>query len=162
STPPAWCRARRSAPVLYSTIARGAVDGLRAADPERVRQTIAAAERLLRHEFDLLGSGPFRPADPDRPPRDGHAPVDWYLDPVRGLRFPRGIPHRQWNLFEMRPGNADIKYPWELARCQHWAALGQAYQLTGDDRFAIEVARELDDFVEANPTAIGVNWTCTM
>ncbi len=46
--------------------------------------------------------------------------------------------------------NADIKYPWELGRCQHWATLGQAFQLTGDDRFADEMASELDDFVEAN------------
>ena len=36
----------------------------------------------------------------------------------------------------MRPGSADIKLPWELARCQHWPLLGQAYRLTGDDRFA--------------------------
>ena len=57
---------------------------------------------------------------------------------------------------------ADIKLPWELARCQHWPLLGQAYRLTGDDRFAAEIARELRDFMEANPIGIGVNWTCTM
>jgi hypothetical protein len=62
----------------------------------------------------------------------------------------------------MRPRNADVKYPWELGRCQHWVPLGQAYQLTGDNRFAREVAHELDDFVEANPVGIGINWTCTM
>src|SRR5262249_49190298 len=50
----------------------------------------------------------------------------------------------------------------ELGRCQHWVTLGQAYQLTLDERFANEVARELDDFVEANPTGLSVNWTCTM
>ena len=26
----------------------------------------------------------------------------------------------------------------------------------------VEIARELDDFVEANPTGLGINWTCTM
>jgi uncharacterized heparinase superfamily protein len=62
----------------------------------------------------------------------------------------------------MRPGNADVKYPWELARCQHWATLGQAFQLTADERFAREIAQELDDFIEANPIGIGINWTCTM
>jgi hypothetical protein len=40
--------------------------------------------------------------------------------------------------------------------------LGQAYRLTGDERFAVEIASELDDFVEANPVGIGINWTCTM
>src|SRR6185295_3056952 len=40
--------------------------------------------------------------------------------------------------------------------------LGQAFVLANDDRFALEVARQLDDFVEANPPGLGVNWTCTM
>src|SRR5262249_12326327 len=48
------------------------------------------------------------------------------------------------------------------ARCQHWCVLGQAYRLTHDERFAFEIGRQLDDFVEANPTGVGVNWTCTM
>ena len=65
-------------------------------------------------------------------------------------------------LRRMRPPNADVKYPWELARCQHWVTLGQACRLTGDDRFAREIANELDDFVEANPVGLGINWTCTM
>jgi hypothetical protein len=102
------------------------------------------------------------PADPDRPAREGYSPIDWYTDPVRRLRFPRGVPHKQWKLYEMRPANADVKYPWELARCQHWVTLGQAFQLSGDERFAREIARELDDFVQANPVGIGINWTCTM
>jgi Heparinase II/III-like protein/Heparinase II/III N-terminus len=157
-----WCRRRRERRGLYSTIAPESIAALRTRHADRVEGTIAAAERVLRHEFDLLGSGPYLPRDPDRPSAFGYAPIDWYLDPVRQLRFPRGVPYKQWNLFEMRPQNADIKYPWELARCQHWAVLGQAYQFTQDDRFALEIARELDDFVDANPTGIGVNWTCTM
>ena len=149
-------------PRLYATPAPAVVERLRSTCGARVDQTIEAAERILRHEFDLLGSGPFVPVDPDRPARDGYAPVDWYLDPVRRLRFPRGVPYKAWKLYEMRPANADVKYPWELARCQHWVTLGQAFQLSGDERFPREIARELDDFVEANPVGIGINWTCTM
>ena len=129
---------------------------------EHTSATVDAAERLLRHEFNLLGSGTFVPVDTERPRRGAYAPIDWYLDPVRQLRFPRGIPHKEWKLYEMRPGNADVKYPWELARCQHWPLLGQAFVLTGDPRFAREIANELDDFVEANPIGIGINFTCTM
>ena len=158
----AWSQRRRGQGALYSDLSADALAALRTAWPARARETAAAAERILGHEFNLLGSGAFVPADPDRPVRGGYAPIDWYLDPVRRLRFPRGVPYKQWNLYEMRPGNADVKYPWELGRCQHWAALGQAFRLTGDDRFAVEIARELDDFVEANPVGIGVNWTCTM
>ena len=62
----------------------------------------------------------------------------------------------------MRPGNADMKYPWELSRSQHWITLAQAWQLTRESRFAREIANELDDFIEANPVGIGINWTCTM
>lgn len=153
---------RLRTPALYSSLSSEAVESLRRAHPARVEAVVLAAERILRHEFDLLGSGPFVPRDPDRPARGGYAPIDWYLDPVRHLRFPRGVPYKEWKLYEMRPQNADVKYPWELARCQHWAALGQAFLFTRDERFAREIAQELDDFVEANPVGIGVNWTCTM
>jgi hypothetical protein len=158
----AWCRRRRDTAQSYASISPDALAQLRQRHTERKELTIAAAERLLGHEFDLLGSGPYVPLDPDRPARDGYRPIDWHLDPVRQLRYPRGFSHRAWDLYKMRPGNADVKYPWELSRCQHWTTLGQAYRLTGDERFAIEMSRQLDDFMESNPVGIGVNWTCTM
>ena len=158
----AWVEQRLGQTRLYSTPSADRIQRLRRECADRVETTVAAAERILRHEFELLGSGPFVPVDPDRPVRDGYVPIDWYLDPVRKLRFPRGVPYKEWKLYDMRPANADVKYPWELARCQHWATLGQAFALTGDERFAQEIARELDDFVEANPIGIGINFTCTM
>src|SRR5262249_33868694 len=80
-----------------------------------------------------------------------------------GLRFPpSNFDHSAWNLMAMRPGLADIKLPWELARCQHWITLGQAWRLTRDARYAAEIGDELDDFVEANPVGRGIQWTCTM
>jgi heparinase II/III-like protein len=157
-----WVENRRRSTRLYSTLPEPRIARLRSRNPDTVDATLAQAARLLRHEFDLLGSGPFVPVDPDRPARDGYRPIDWSLDPVRGLRFPRGIPHREWKLYEMRPANADVKYPWELARCQHWATLGQAYLLVRDEQFARELALQLEDFVEANPVGVGINWTCTM
>jgi hypothetical protein len=161
-SPIAWSRRRRDTAAVYASISAEAVAKLRRQHRERVQLTIAAAERFLRHEFDLLGSGPYVPLDPDRPARADYRPIDWHLDPVRQLRYPRGFPHRSWDLYQMRPANADVKYPWELSRCQHWTTLGQAYRLTDDDRFAIEMSRQLDDFMEANPVGRGVNWTCTM
>jgi hypothetical protein len=153
-----WQHALTAAPRLYAGV--GVSPATTAG--EHAAGTIAAAERILSHEFDLLGSGPFVPVDPDRPSRDGYACIDWYVDPVRRLRFPRRVPYRDWKLYEMRPQNADVKYPWELARCQHWATLGQAFVLTADQRFAHEIANQLDDFMEANPVGFGINWTCTM
>jgi hypothetical protein len=158
-----WLKRRRSAPRQYVELGAAHARHLAAVQPDRAAATVTDAEQVLRHQFDLLGSGPFTPVDPARPVRpDGYVPIDWYVDPVRRLRFPTGVPHREWKLYEMRPANADVKYPWELARCQHWPTLGQAWRLTSDPRFAVEIANELDDFVEANPVGIGINWTCTM
>lgn len=159
---PMWVARRRSRGATYVDLDGEAIRRACAAAPALRDAVLAAAERALRHEFSLLGSGLFVPVDPDRPARGPYRPIDWYLDPVRGLRFPRGVPHAEWKLYEMRPGNADIKYPWELARCQHWVTLGQAFRITGDERFAREIGDELADFVEANPVGIGIHWTCTM
>jgi hypothetical protein len=157
----AWHGRRRSARRLYVDGLSG--EALQARFPDQARATVAAAEEVLGHRFDLLGSGPFVPLDPDREATaSGYRPIDWYLDPVSGMRFPRGVPYREWDLYTMRPGQADIKLPWELARCQHWAVLGQAYRLTGDDRYASEIFDELEDFRSANPVGIGIHWTCTM
>jgi hypothetical protein len=162
-----WLSRRLATRALYTSIPSPALERLRQAHPAEAAATVQAAETILKHEFSLLGSGPFVPVDPGRaavavPDRSAYVPIDWYLDPVRALRFPTGVPYKAWKLYEMRPGNADVKYPWELARCQHFIPLGQAYRLSGDERFAREIADEIDDFVEANPVGIGVNWTCTM
>ena len=158
-----WVAKRLATDALYVNVRRAHLDRLRVEHPQMVDATIRAAGRVLKHEFDLLGSGPYHPHDRDRGIQaDGYRPIDWYLDPVARLRFQPGIAIGSWNLARNRPGRADIKFPWELARCQHWPLLGQAYQLTGDDRFAVEIARELDDFMEANPIGTAVNWACTM
>lgn len=161
-----WLSRRRRETRLYPAPARDESRRLSSRFPKQSSYVVGAADRILKHEFDMLGSGAFVPVDPGRPSRaSGHSvytPIDWYLDPVQGLRFPERVPHQQWNLLEMRPGLADVKFPWELSRSQHWATLGQAYRITGDDRYAAEIVDEHDDFVEANPTGLGVNWTCTM
>lgn len=158
-----WISRINSKGVVYADIPAEAVERLRALFPERVKKTLTAADRVVEHVFDILGSGPFSPFDTDRGARaDGYRPIDWCLDPVRGLRFPKGIHYKKWNLYEMRPSNADIKYPWELGRLQGLATLGQAWRLTGNPEYALEIFNQLDDFNEANPVGYGVNWTCTM
>ncbi|MGD0721628.1 MAG: heparinase II/III family protein [Roseiarcus sp.] len=159
---PTWLARRRAGPRHYVEAAPAHLETLRRMQPAAVAAARAAAEVLITHGFDLLGSGPYVPDDPDRPARAGYRPIDWRLDPVRGLRFPAGVPHKEWRLYEMRPGDADIKYPWELARCQHWMTLAQAWRLSREARFAREIADQLDDFLEANPVGLGINWTCAM
>jgi len=150
-------------PVLYSVRGPGVIRSLAERHPKIAASTIQAAERVLAHEFDLLGSGPFLPRDPDRAPRpSGYAPIDWTLDPVKNLRFPNRVPYKEWRLYEMRPGLADIKHPWELARCQHFPILAQAYRITGRAEFGTEIVDEIVDFMEANPEGVGIHWTSSM
>lgn len=40
--------------------------------------------------------------------------------------------------------------------------LGQAYALTGDERYAAKVAALIDDWIADNPHAESINWACTM
>jgi hypothetical protein len=158
-----WLEHYRRRRCLYVDLSNAAVEVLSRDLPQKVERTIADAERILEHRFDLLGSGPFVPVDANRKKRGaGYVPIDWYLDPVQNLSFPRQVPHKDWDLFKMRPGNADIKLPWELARCQHFVTLGQAYRFTGDRRYADEIVNQIDDFMEDNPVGVGINWTCTM
>lgn len=158
-----WLARRRQERRHYVEIDDAALAAAKAVAPQAAAAAIVAADRARAHIFDLLGSGDYVPADPDRPAlANGYRPIDWAYDPVRKARFPNTVPVKEWKLFEMRPKDADVKFPWELARCQHFAALGQAYRLTGDDRYGVEILDEIEDFTAANPVGIGVNWSCTM
>ena len=158
----AWLARVRASTSLFPPHDGQALEQLKAAVPGQVKAAVEAGNHILRHQFNLLGSGPYCPVDPDRQSVTGYVPIDWNLDPVSGLRFPSGIHHKEWDLWKMRPGNADVKLPWELARCQHWPALAQAWLLTGDARFADEIFAQRADFDEANPVGYGIHWTCTM
>ncbi len=162
-TPSEFLAARRSSLRQYVEYAIGREAELSAVCPDDARRCVQDAERILTHTFDLLGSGPYTSLDPDRPARgNGYRPIDWYLDPVRGLRFPVRVPHKEWKLYEMRPANADIKYPWELGRSQHCVTLAQAWRMTRRPGFVREIYDQIADFMEANPVGFGVQWTCTM
>ncbi len=149
--PTGWSRCQSRAACM-STSRDAAMDRLRVRHPGPRQGDPGAAERVLRHEFDLLGSGPYEPVDPDREAdRAAIVRSTGISIRCRRLRFPRGVPLAEWDLDRMRPGGADIKLPWELARCQHWPLLGQAFRFTGDERFALEIARRARDFMAANP-----------
>jgi hypothetical protein len=157
-----WLEGRRSAGRLYADLSDDDLTSLAARCSAQAEQTRASADRVLRHEFDLLGSGWRAVVDPTRPPRgNGYRPIDWAVDPIAGLRFPTGFTYSDWNP-QMRPGLADIKWPWEIGRCQHWITLGQAYRLTSDERYAAEIVDQHADFMETNPVGIGVQYVCTM
>jgi uncharacterized heparinase superfamily protein len=99
---------------------------------------------------DLLGSSSVQLGDD----------IDWHRDYKTGHRWPpaycRDI---EYNNPE-RP--SDVKFPWELSRMQWMIPLGQAYLLTGEERYAEAVRGLLGQWMDANPYAHSVNWSCTM
>ena len=108
------------------------------------------ANAALRHEFDLLGSGPVPLGDR----------LPWHTDFKTGRQWPLAYcTDIEYNELD-RP--TDVKVPWELSRCQHFTRLGQAFWLTGDERYAAEFVAETTDWLDANPFSIGVNWACAM
>jgi hypothetical protein len=106
---------------------------------------LPVAERLLRHEFDLLGSGPTHV---------GH-PIDWSRDFKGNCRWPTR--HASRVPLVLRAG-CDIKLPWELGRCVHFGPLVHAYALTGEARWVTELVEQVDGLCREQPPGWGVQW----
>jgi hypothetical protein len=143
------------------------LEQLNRSDKNRRAEIVAAAEPLLRHEFDILGSG-----------RKALVPqIDWQLDFKSGFRWRDDVnyPVWSWRKVEEVPGEeiykghfyslddgSDLKMPWDLSSMFHLPVLGEAYLQTGEARYGDEVLAQLRDWHQRNPYRRGVNWTCAM
>jgi uncharacterized heparinase superfamily protein len=118
-------------------------EGLRAAGAaERI---VAEADDVANHRLRVLGYGvhDFGPA------------IDWHHDPVARARWPR----RYWGLMTRgRREGWDPKVIWEPSRHQHLPGLAAASALTGETRYADEVADQLKSWIAQNPTGVGIHW----
>ena len=114
---------------------------------EHVRQEADAA---LRHEADLLGSGPTALGDE----------IDWQRDFKSGYRWPPAF----FSEVEVtRLGDSsDAKVPWELSRCHQFLALARAERIDGGGLYGAELARLWDAWLVANPAGFGINWANPM
>jgi hypothetical protein len=111
---------------------------------------IASADLACAHVFDFLGSGPVE-LGPE---------INWHRDFKSGKIWPK-VPVAQLDLDDIG-GGVDVKVPWELSRFQHFTAMGQAYLLTGDEKYPREFAAQIDSWLAENPVGVGVNWACAM
>ena len=111
---------------------------------------IERAERLVEGKFDLLGFENL----------DFGAAVDWHFEPISGKHSPL----KHWKQFDEldTEETGDKKIIWELNRQQHFFALGVAFWLTGEERYAATFARHLDSWIEQNPAGAGVNWASSL
>jgi hypothetical protein len=99
----------------------------------------------------------------------GYAPIDWQLDFKSGYRWHEGTWYRDIAIPSDHQG-ADIKVPWEVARCQHLPQMAIAHMMARadfagfrpPDSYRREFCDEVLDFIATNPPRFGVNWSCTM
>ena len=131
-------------------LAEGTAAALDRYAPGARARVLAAAETLLDGRFDLLGYRGLTFGDP----------LEWHLDPVSGRRAPL----HHWTLLDPLDGDVigDSKVIWELSRHQWLVRLGQAYRLTGDQRFARAFDRQVTAWIEANPQGLGINWASSL
>lgn len=118
--------------------------------PGEREEVLAAAAAALAHKVKLLGPELV----------DLGETIDWLRDFRSGVvwprRYMRDIPY-------VDPDDtSDVKLPWELSRLQWLMPAGQAYLLTREERYAAAVRSTLESWIEANPYAGSVNWSCTM
>ena len=116
--------------------------------PTRVRATVqAAADQVLAGTWPLLGVVRADLADPD-----------WFRDPVTGRSAPADVLAFSVNeRDESVTGN--VKQVWELSRHHHLTQLAAAYWMSGDERYAEAVDRQLRSWWQQNPFLSGIIWT---
>ena len=143
-------RLRRGGFVPASTDWRALVEVLNRVDPGLPDEIVRHARRLMEGRFDLLG---YRALELGFPPA-------WHTEPVSGQRSPS----KHWSAIDyLDPAvTGDHKAIWELNR-HHWmVTLGQAYVLTGDERFAASAVEALQSWMDANPPKYGINWVSSL
>ena len=111
---------------------------------------INAAEKIVSGRIDLLGLNNLYVG----------TDIDWHREPVSAKRSPL----KHWKEFDdldsAETGNKKIV--WELNRHQHFFTLGVAYWLTGDEKFAVAFARQLESWMDQNPPGMGINWASSL
>ncbi|WP_270517324.1 alginate lyase family protein [Sanguibacteroides sp. AM78-02pH3A] len=118
---------------------------------EREKEIILRdAGNALSHRFELLGSGPVT-----------SDPIDWHCDFKSGHRWPGGKYYKKYIRIN-KTDDSDVKVPIELSRCHHLLWLGEAYLITGDERYPEEIVAQIRNWIKENPYAYSINWSCAM
>jgi len=115
--------------------------------PHILHESVEEAEAVCRHQFQLFEASVQFDED-----------IPWTSDPISGkpwaMAFYQGI-----DPFCHRQDLVDFRYVWELNRHQFLIPLAKAYWLTGESRYAKKCLQLIEDWIDANPYKVGVNWT---
>ena len=153
--------------------------------PSHIRMLADACASYANHNFHILGySGAVRGSENrskdavlSNRSYSGHISqaieqpyerIDWHCDFDSGYQWNS----KKWHKDIQPKSGADIKVPWELARCQHLPQMAvmygiarrgtEAYNQLSPEVLLREFRNQVLDFIRANPPRFGVNWVCTM
>jgi uncharacterized heparinase superfamily protein len=118
--------------------------------PGDMARILKSADDAMNRRINLLGSGLVEL---------GLEP-DWSRDPKTGAAWPNQYAFDIDYMNLDRP--SDVKMPWEISRHQWLIPLGQAYLLTGAEKYAASAREILDHWIANNPYAHSVNWAIAM
>jgi hypothetical protein len=118
--------------------------------PQQADLIVRQADKICRHQFDLLGYENLEYGNP----------IDWHLDLVHGKQAPKKAFHKIRYLNFDAVG--DCKVTWELNRHQHLVTLAKAYRLTEDQHYADEILQQWRHWHAENRYGVGINWASSL
>ena len=107
------------------------------------------AREIMAHRFPVLGLTVTTGFD-----------IDWRKDypnsKTSPLRYMRLVPYLDFDTV------GDHKNIWELNRHQHLVLLAQAYRITRQRDYLVEIQQQLESWFDQNPFMRGINWTSAL
>ena len=108
-------------------------------------RVISEADDIAEQKLNILGSGI----------KKVHSPLKWNMDIATGQKWPM---YKSGQVPIFFNNNSDIMRVWELSRFQWGPILGQAYWMTGDEKYANKFIGQILHWCRKNPYGYGPNW----
>lgn len=118
--------------------------------PDSAGKIFESADKAMDKTISLLGTGLFSLGEK----------ILWNCDYKTQIAWPNKY-YRDIN-YVSHSDKSDVKIPWEISRLQWMVPVAQAYLLSRDEKYASFVRDIITDWIQNNPYAHSVNWTCTM
>ena len=117
--------------------------------PQNRQKTLDAADQYVKHRFTILG---YHLDFPDS--------INWHYDPL----LQKSLPLMYWRDINYYAADTvkEVKYIWELNRCQHFVTLAKAFYLTKKQIYVKALFQQWSDWIDKNPYKMGINWTSSL
>ncbi len=113
---------------------------------EWLRKLVTRADKISDHRFSFFNLEDCYLGDP----------IDWNKDHDSGIktpmRFSTSIDYRDFKVA------GDAKVVWEPNRHQQLVVLGRAYRVSGNIRYAQEIVKQIESWLEQCPFGMRMNW----